>query len=235
MATQTRVVGGESARALKGVAEARKAGIQRAVLAWAYDRPLRYPWRQSGRTPYEVLVGELSLRDTAPLVAINLYHSLIRRFLSIQALARAPEDDLAEILSSFCLQQYARQIKTLAESLLQCGGGNMPRDSQAFVKTIRLEHSSVSIIMCFGYGLPVSVTDHNVSRLLSRLFAGNLPREPEQGLLQALGQALLPDRDYQCYNCGLLDLAELVCRHEEPLCIQCPLKDICDSAVVPVA
>ena len=235
MATQTRVVGGEPARALKGVVEARKAGIQRAVLVWASARPLRYPWRQFGRTPYEVMVGELSLRETSSPVAINLYHSILRRFLSIQALARAPEDDMAEILSSFCLQQYARQIKTLAESLLRCGGGNMPRDSQAFIKAVRLGHSSVRIIMCFGYGLPVAITDHNVARLLSRLFAGNLPTEPEQGLLQALGQALLPDRDYQYYNCGLLDLAELVCREEEPLCTQCPLRDMCDSAVVPVA
>lgn len=230
MDKQTKGGSGELLRALKEALEEKKLQIQKGVLLWAANNLPRYPWRQFGKTPYEVLIGEVWLKETNSIVAVRIYHRFLERFISIRALVEAREDDLANVLSSFHLEQHSQRIRVLSESLLRQGKGGMPRDSESFLKASGLEHHSIRAIMCFGYNLPVAVIDSNAVRMLSRLFSHTLPPRPAQGLLQAVGESLLPDNNPQCYNCGLLDLAELICRYEDPLCTQCPVGKVCDYA-----
>ena len=59
MGRQTRVSSGEPLYALRKALEEKRLQIQEGVLSWATSNLPRYPWRQSGKTPYEVLIGEL--------------------------------------------------------------------------------------------------------------------------------------------------------------------------------
>jgi len=118
----------------------------------------------------------------------------------------------------------------MVKSLLKEGKGDLTRDSESFSRASGLEHHRIRAILCFGYGLPIAIIDANVSRMLSRLFSNTLPSRPAQGLLQAIGENLLPYGNFQCYNSGLLELAEVVCQDEVPQCPRCPVGDVCDYA-----
>ena len=228
MSRQTRASSGEPLYALGETLDEKRLQIQEGVLSWAMSNLPRYPWRQAGKTPYEVLIGELWLKETSSVVATRVYQDFVQHFLSIESLAEAREDDITVVLSSFGLRQYAQHIRIMVDSLLKEGRGDLPRDSESFVRASRLENHRVMTILCFGYGLPVAVIDANVARMLSRLFGDSLPSRPAQGLLQAIGESLLPYRSPQHYNRGLLDLAEIVCRDEDPTCTRCPVKEVCD-------
>lgn len=230
MVKQSITGSGEPFHALREAVEARRRHIQEGVLSWATNNFPRYPWRQSGKTPYEVLIGEAWLKQTSSSVAVRVYQRFVQQFLSIKALSEAEEGDVTDVCCSFGLERPAQYIKMMVKSLLKEGKGELPRNSETFAKASGLEHQHVKSIFCFGYGMPIAVVDVNVARMLSRLFRHAIPSPPAQGLLQAIGESLLPFGNPQSYNGGLLDLAELICRDIDPLCHRCPIGEVCDYA-----
>jgi len=220
----------EALRGLERALEQKRLEIQRSVCSWSASNHPHYAWRQVGRTPYEVLIGEVWLREASPGLASRVYAPFLERFRSLQVLAEAAEDDLLEVLSQFDLEHCARRVKLLAQAIAKEGNGQIPKDSWLLARASGLQHHSIRIILCFGYGLPVAVVDSNIERMLTRLFSSTLPSRPVQGLLHAIAEGLLPYTDAQHYNAGLLDLAELVCKREDPLCRQCPVGEPCDYA-----
>ncbi|MBI4303330.1 MAG: hypothetical protein HY665_03195 [Chloroflexi bacterium] len=229
MGNQTMAVLCDSLEPLEKALELKRPRIQAGVQSWAASNHSRYPWRQPGKTPYEVFIGE-ALLDKASARAIQTYPAFIQRFPSLQSLAKAPEEDLHDLLSNFRLEQYTRQLRFSGERTLKEGHGQMPRDTQSLAMASGLPLFSVRIVMCFGYSLPVAVTDSNTEKMLCRLFQRSLPAEPGQGLIKALGASLLPERNPQQYNSAFLDIGEQLCKHLSPRCDQCPVIEACDHA-----
>jgi A/G-specific adenine glycosylase len=79
--------------------------FQRRLLAWfrAHQRDL--PWRAS-RDPYRVWVAEVMLQQTRIATVKPYYHRFLRRFPSVESLARASQDDVLKLWSG--LGYYSR-------------------------------------------------------------------------------------------------------------------------------
>ncbi len=208
--------------------EQKRELIQRGISSWSTSIQPRYTWRQSGKTPYEVLIGETWLEKTGPSTAATIYQSFLRRFPTLQDLARATDDDLSGLLSQFGLRQHVPQVRLLAEEVSRQGNGHVPRNSSSLCRASRLQPHSISIIMCFGYGLPTAIIDSNVERMLVRIFDSCMPLCPPHGLLKAIAENMLPGSNVQRFNSALLELAEMVCKPEQATCSECPVKDACD-------
>ena len=224
----------KESQSLQELAEAlrtKKGRIQDGVLSWAGSSIARYPWRRCGSTPYEVLIGEILIGKTTYAVANRVYRRFLRRFPSFSALVEANEDELAQDLDFSHMKRYGNLIKLVIQDLLKERMVKVPGDSYA-LRALGLQAHNVNAIMCFGYGFHLAVIDSNVSRMLSRLFHKNLPAQPSRGLIQAIGEALLPDRNTAQYNANLLDLADQICSFARPLCAQCTVPDVCEYASV---
>ena len=230
MVSETRV-GGELLRTLKVAIEAKRRQIQEGILLWAGTNSPHYPWRQAGKTPYQVFIGEFWLKETVPETAIQLYERFLHVFFTFRALAAAGEDELKDMLADFRLEEHAGNLKLAVQCLLEAGRGGLPGDSEAYLRICGFENHSIRVIMCFGYDLPVAVVDANVSRMISRIFKTTLPSRPSPGLLQTVAESLPPERDPQRYNSGLLDLSELICQEKVPVCVRCPVVQACDQAL----
>jgi len=219
----------QSLRELMEALRTKKGRIQEGVFSWAGSNIARYPWRRVGSTPYEVLIGEILIGKTTYAVANRVYRRFLRRFPSFSALAEANEDELAKALDFSYIKRYGAFIKLVIQDLMKERMVKVPSDSYA-LRALGLQSHNVNAIMCFGYGLHLAVIDSNVSRMLSRLFHNSLPAQPSRGLIQAMGETLLPDFNTDQYNASLLDLAEQICRFARPLCVQCSVPDVCDHA-----
>jgi A/G-specific adenine glycosylase len=68
--------------------------LRRRLLSWfpAYGRS--FPWREPGRTPYEVAVAEILLQRTTAARVARAYAGFVERFPSWVALAQTPLEDL---------------------------------------------------------------------------------------------------------------------------------------------
>jgi endonuclease III/preprotein translocase subunit SecF len=214
---------------LVGALRIKKGHIQEGVFSWTSSNIARYPWRRVGSTPYEVIIGEILMEGTTYAVASRAYRRFLRHFPSFSALAKASEDALARALDCSYLKRHRTSIKLVIQDLLKEGIVEVAKDSYA-LRALSLKAHIVNAIMCFGCGLHLPVIDSNVSRMLSRLFHDSLPSEGSRGLIQAMGETLLPDFNAAQYNASLLDLAEQICRFARPLCLQCSVMEVCDHA-----
>ncbi len=219
----------QSLQELAGALRAKKGRLQDSVFSWAGSSIARYPWRREGSTPYEVLIGEILVCKTTYAVANRVYRRFLRRFPSFSALAEADEDELASALDFSYSKRYGAFLKLVIQDLLKERRVKVPGDSYA-LRALGLQSHNINAIMCFGYGLHLAVIDFNVSRMLSRIFQKNLPDQPSRGLIQAIGETLLPDFNTAQYNANLLALADQICGFARPLCGQCSVLDICDHA-----
>lgn len=220
----------EESQSLQDLTEAlkrKKGRIQQGVFSWTGSITTRSPWRHMGSTPYEVVIGETLLGKTTYAVADRVYRRLIHRFPTISSLAEAGEDELAKVIGCYYPKRHIAYVKAAIQGLVKEGIEKVPKDSYA-LRALGLEHHSIRCIMCFGYGIHLAVIDSNVSRMMSRVFHNNLPAKPSAGVIQAMGETLLPEFNPAGYNASLLDLAEEICRIARPLCVQCSLRDVCD-------
>ena len=208
------------------------AAVQDLILEWAAAHLRDYPWRDGGRTSYEVLVAEVLLKRTTATAAARVYGDFFQQFPSPQSIADAPIAAVAKALLSVGLQrQRARSFKSLADHLIRTESGQIPSSLPRLLSVPGLGAYSARAVLSFGHGIPAAILDTNVERLLHRVFLTVLPDKPSQSTLQELADQLLPASDHRDYNFALLDLGATVCRYVKPRCDECPLNSVCDYRV----
>ena len=213
----------------KAAIDRKKASFQGLISDWACCHLRDYPWRERGRTAYEVLIAEVLLKRTTATAAARVYDSFIRQFPTIETITAATEEQLVSAISNVGLQrQRAKSLRALVRHLTEEQGGNIPSDLGHLLDVPGLGEYSARAILSFGFGTPVAVVDANVERILGRVFQNVLPQRPSGRLLQELATSLLPRGSHKKHNLGVLDLGALICRYTDPLCSECPLSSICD-------
>lgn len=220
-----------NALVLEGQVEAKRPAVQRGILGWAAGHTRYYPWREPGRSPYEILVAEVLLKRTTARAAARVYGDFLSRFPTVKDLADASNAEFEAILSSVGLQkQRARAFLEIGRHIVANEGGVVPDTADGLLRVPHLGPYSAGAVLSFGYRLPAAVVDSNVERILRRVFRDCMPEKISRELLQAMADELLPKTDHRSFNLGLLDLGALTCRYIRPKCDKCPLASVCDSA-----
>src|SRR5258708_7315044 len=69
--------------------------FRRRLLGWYRQHGRDLPWRHTAN-PYHILVSEMMLQQTQVDRVLPKYHEWLGKYPSLEALASAPEDDVAE-------------------------------------------------------------------------------------------------------------------------------------------
>ena len=208
----------------------RRHEIVESLRLWGTEHFRTFPWRDPGRTLYEVLVAEVLLKRTTATAASRAYSDFLARFPDLDRMANATLAELEHALAPVGLQlQRAKATRALAGYLLSKHGGTIPETLQELLAVPGLGPYSARALLAFGLGLAVAVCDTNVRRILKRVFADAGATHLADGQLQTLADALLPDWGHLPHNYALLDLGSTVCRYDRPRCEVCPIKGLCDS------
>ena len=177
------------------------------------------------------MVAELLLKRTTAAAAARTYEPFLEKYPSVNSLAQATEEELAQDFKSVGLYaQRAKAVSKLAQHLTEQEAGSIPSTLDRLSKVPGLGAYSTRAVLSFGYGKPAAVVDANVVRVLTRVFQKDLPEHPSANFLQNLADAILPEKSHREFNFALLDLGALVCRYVKPNCNLCPLFNICDYA-----
>ena len=209
--------------------KAKRSAIRNQVQSWFSNHARAYPWRDEGRTPFQILVAEILLKRTTATAASRVYDEFLYRYPSVYGMASANEESLVEALGNLGLQrQRARAIRRLSQHLIKYEHGIVPNTLDRLLAVPGLGEYSARAILSFGFGTRAAVVDNNVARILQRVFRADLPQTPSQALLQSIADAIIPPRSHQRANFAMLDFGALVCRYHSPRCLDCPLRKICD-------
>jgi A/G-specific adenine glycosylase len=199
---------------------AEKALFRRRLLHW-FDRQKRtLPWRGE-HDPYRILLSEVMLQQTRVAVVEDRYKQFLRRFPTIESLARAREQTVLAAWSGLGYYRRARSLHAAARQIAR--EGRFPRTAEGLQDLPGVGRYTACAVASIAYGEPVPVVDGNVKRVLTRLLARSLS---DDQCWQAAGD-LLDQRRPGDFNQALMELGALVCLPGKPMCAECPVAALC--------
>ena len=203
--------------------------LAQAVIEWQLTQGRHHlPWQQT-RDPYRVWLSEVMLQQTQVSMVLGYYKRFLSRFPDVQALARAPLDEVLALWSGLGYYSRARNLHACARAVVALHDGEFPRDSLTLATLPGIGRSTAAAIAAFCFGERAAILDGNVKRVLTRVlgFGDNLAQSRHEKALWALAEELLPHRQVDRYTQGLMDLGAQVCTARQPRCHTCPIQSVC--------
>lgn len=198
--------------------------LRAALLEW-FDRSARdLPWRrgpEGQRDPYRVWVSEVLLQQTQVSRGLLYYERFLERFPTVQALAKAPQEDVLKAWEGCGYYARARNLHRAAKIVSEQG---LPGDYAGWLALPGIGPYTAAAISSLANGERWAVNDGNVRRVLARLYGEKSPSDP---WVQARADELLDPERPGAWNEALMDLGATVCTPKSPRCGVCPLKSFC--------
>jgi A/G-specific adenine glycosylase len=215
---------------VSGIPRARRAALQRRLLAW-YDAGRRaLPWRfpQRGADPYRVWIAEVMLQQTQVRAAIPYYERFVARFPTLEALAAAREEEVLALWSGLGYYARARNLHAAASLALRVHGG-LPASLEALRALPGFGPYTAGAVASIAFAIPAAAVDGNVARVLSRLFlvAGEPGAARARARLAVLAEDLVHPERPGDLNQALMELGATVCGKPAPRCGRCPVSPLC--------
>jgi len=206
----------------------RSTAVRDALIGWyaAHQRDL--PWRRTS-DPYAVWVSEIMLQQTRVAAVIPYYQRWLERFPDVAALARADLDEVLKLWEGLGYYSRARNLHKAARQVMREHVGRLPETVDALGTLPGVGRYTAGAIASIAFGLDEPVLDGNVVRVLSRVFRieGD-PRQPAvREELWSLARGLIPPGQAGELNQAMMDLGATICLPRKPLCVGCPLHELC--------
>jgi A/G-specific adenine glycosylase len=205
--------------AAMGLRECYRMAFAQKLIAWQ-RRHGRHdlPW-QGTRDPYRIWLSEVMLQQTQVSSVIPYYQRFIKKYPTVQGLARATEDEVLQLWSGLGYYARGRNLHRAARLVAQHG---FPRTAEKIAELPGVGRSTAAAIAAFAYGERGAILDGNVKRVLARVFAVS-----DEKALWPLAERLPPKRGIEAYTQALMDLGATVCARRKPLCERCPVARDC--------
>jgi A/G-specific adenine glycosylase len=199
-----------------------------ALLRWYRRHRRDLPWRAS-RDPWHVWVSEVMLQQTRVSVVLPYYRTFLERWPDVNALARAPVDQVLRVWSGLGYYRRARQLHDAARIVARDHHGRVPSASDAFARLPGVGRYTLGAVLSIGFDRPLPVLDGNVARVLSRIEALSASVRDSRGSRELWSHAatLVPMRGAGTWNQALMELGALVCTPRSPRCDECPVRPWC--------
>lgn len=197
--------------------------FRQSVLSWGRENGRLYPWRDDGRTLYEVFVAEFLLTQTPADNVAEVYPVFLERFPSLAALDDASPEEIEATIEPLGFQR----MRTEALNEIAEGYDTLPRDREQLLSLTRVGPYVADATLCFALERPLPILDRNVVRVYDRVFGSAFPEKTSER--REVAVQLIPDDGDEArrYNLALLDFGALVCQKREPKCETCFVSDYC--------
>jgi A/G-specific adenine glycosylase len=202
--------------------------LRRELRAWYAAGRRQLPWREDPR-PYRVWVSEIMLQQTQVATVVPYFERFMAAFPDVQRLATAEETEVLARWAGLGYYRRARLLHRAAREVVSQHGGRVPSTVDELLALPGIGRYTAGAIASIAHGLPASVLDGNVQRVLARLVALEEPANGTRGrrLLWELADRLLDPEDPGAHNQALMELGARVCTQQRPDCGGCPIAGHC--------
>jgi len=210
------------------------AGVRRRfrqrLLNWYRANRRNLPWR-STTDPYKILVSEIMLQQTQVERVIPKYEEFLRKYPTLEALARAPVEEVKKAWYPLGYNIRPVWLHSIAREAVAKYGGSLPETGEELLTLKGVGRYTVGALLSFAFGKDAPILDTNAARVIHRVFLGDgdyRARKAQKGLWE-LTEALLPKGKAYDFNQALMDFGATVCTARKPLCLLCPMNDFCKA------
>lgn len=193
------------------------------VLAWYRAHAEILPWRvQPGLCAdvYAVWVSEIMLQQTTVSVVQRYYPRFIRRFPTVEAMAKAPLQEVLAFWAGLGYYRRAHNMHQCAQEVMTRYGGVWPSCVKELKTLPGIGDYTAGAIRAIALQKPAVAADTNVLRVCGRAL-GMTPAQVRESLDSL--HLTFPGDFYQ----GLMDIGRLMCGKKRASCARCPLAVLC--------
>ena len=196
--------------------------------------PLRWERR---REPVAELVTTILSQHTSDVNSERAYDSLIERFGSLEAVAEADVEEIADAVRGGGLaRQKAPRIKEALNRILEERGvldldflQDLPlSEAKAWLTSLPgVGKKTAAVTLCFSFGMPAMAVDTHVYRVSKRL--GLIGEKTNIDQAHDLLEEMVPPDDVYAFHVCLITHGRRVCKAPRPLCGSCVLAEGCPT------
>jgi A/G-specific adenine glycosylase len=192
------------------------------------------PWQQHKTdtpNPYIVWLSEVMLQQTQVTTVIPYFQRFMASFPTVQDLANAEWDSVAEHWAGLGYYARARNLHKGAKQLVEIINetGDFPQTVEGWEAISGVGQSTAGAIVAMGlhgYGV---ICDGNVKRVITRWAGidGDITKSATNKELWALAERLTPIEDSGHFAQAMMDMGATLCTRRNPNCSQCPIQADC--------
>lgn len=215
-----------------------------AVDRWYRRQGRTLPWRVGAKQrdegvrpdPYLVWLSEVMLQQTTIPHATPYFEAFLKRWPTLQKLAKASWEDVSAAWAGLGYYSRARNLHACAKAVAELGG--FPQDAKALRQLPGIGPYTSAAIASIAFDERIAPVDGNIERVVSRLWAiGSDGTEAGwraakiviSGRAQDLTDALPKDGRAGDLAQALMDLGATLCTPRAPSCSICPMLDVCEA------
>ncbi len=211
------------------------------LVAWYRGQGRDLPWRHT-RDPYAIWLSEVILQQTRVAQGQAYWERFMRRFPTVDDLAKASEDEVLKLWQGLGYYSRARNLHAAARQIVDLG--HFPDTLPAIRQLKGVGDYTASAIAAFAFNKPAVAIDGNAYRVFARLLGIATPINSTEGKreFRLAGERLFglaADEDgekalaavrnapWREANSALMDLGATLCVPLSPACGDCPFFDDC--------
>ncbi len=161
------------------------------------------------------------MQQTRVAAVIAHYHEFLRRFPTVEKLARAREASVLAAWSGLGYYRRARMMHAAAKVIASRGA--FPGSAEELRELPGVGRYTAAAIASIAFGERVAVVDGNVERVLQRI-SGRAMTSAE---LWIAAEELLDRERPGDFNQAMMELGATVCTPRAPACVTCPVVELC--------
>jgi A/G-specific adenine glycosylase len=202
--------------------------FRKFLLSWYGSNKRDLPWRQN-QAPYNVWISEIILQQTRINQGINYYNRLMEKYPDVNSLASSPEEEVLKMWQGLGYYSRARNLLTASKQIVNNYNSRFPTNYFELKKLKGVGEYTASAIASIVFNEPVAAIDGNVYRVLSRIFAIDLPINSTSGkkYFKSLANEIIDRENPGDFNQAMMDFGALQCIPANPDCTVCPFKGDC--------
>jgi len=202
--------------------------LQRRLVDWYQEHGRDLPWRRT-RDPYAILVSEIMLQQTQVQRATLYYEKFLRRYPTVEELARADEPEVRETWEGLGYYARARNLQRTSQKIVDEYAGQFPTDPTELEALPGIGPYTAGAVASFAFHKDAAILDTNAERVLTRFFALPPGRQTARFLWE-VARRVTPKGKAHLFNQAIMDIGATICVARTPRCPACPLHPVCKSA-----
>jgi endonuclease-3 len=175
---------------------------------------------------WQLLVATILSAQCTDVLVNKVTPELFKKYPTMEALANAPQDELAQdIRSTGFFNNKARSLIGAARKILADYRGRVPRTMEELLTVPGAARKTANVVLGTAYGIATGlVVDTHVQRISHRLDLTKHtdPVKVEQDLMKAV-----PQERWILFSHQIIHFGRQICIARTPRCASCPLDGIC--------
>ena len=199
------------------------------LLFWFDRKKRKLPWREDP-TPYHVWISEIMLQQTRVETVKFYYERFINQLPDVEALSKAEEETLLKLWEGLGYYNRVRNMQKAAVQIMEEYGGRIPDSYAKLLELKGIGNYTAGAIASIAYGRREPAVDGNVLRVIMRFLAdeSDISKQSVKVSVETMLRQRMPERRSGDFNQALMELGAVVCiPNGEPLCMECPLAELC--------